>query len=191
MRQIGSKYLSFRAISWGFSSRFFTQYSSIIDQNRPGLNRERFIGSPFTASDKGVCASSRTASSSIFREVPMHSRGLRLRRTGDALALTRTTVLASVQRGAVGALNSRFQWPSTSGMPSLHIPCRTLPGRRPRRARGQDGSLLSCMPLSFTTSRRFIPTLSALKACGRRASDGCAGFKLLNEVVHEQAPSMK
>ena len=32
---------------------------------------------------------------------------------------------------------------------------------RPRRARGQDGSLLlSCMTLSFTTPRRFIPTLS-------------------------------
>src|SRR6202030_463872 len=33
--------------------------------------------------------------------------------------------------------------------------------RRPHMGRGQDGSLLlSCMTLSFTTSRRFIPTLS-------------------------------
>src|SRR5713226_2009750 len=33
---------------------------------------------------------------------------------------------------------------------------------RPHMARGQDGSLLlSCMTLSFTTSRRFIPTLSS------------------------------
>jgi hypothetical protein len=37
--------------------------------------------------------------------------------------------------------------------------------RRPRKGRGQDGSLLlSCMTLSFTTSRRFIPTLSRPKA---------------------------
>src|SRR5713226_1743866 len=33
---------------------------------------------------------------------------------------------------------------------------------RPHMARAQDGSLLlSCMTLSFTTSRRFIPTLSS------------------------------
>ena len=45
-------------------------------------------------------------------------------------------------------------------------PCPTLQVRplgRPHMARGQDGSLLlSCMTLSFTTSRRFIPTLSLL-----------------------------
>lgn len=38
---------------------------------------------------------------------------------------------------------------------------KCLLAERPRRARGQDGSLLlSCMTLSFTTPRRFIPTLS-------------------------------
>src|SRR5215472_11325350 len=37
---------------------------------------------------------------------------------------------------------------------------------RPRMVRGQDGSLLlSCMTLSFTTSRRFIPTLTSLVGC--------------------------
>ena len=36
---------------------------------------------------------------------------------------------------------------------------------RPRKGRGQDGSLLlSCVTLSFTTSRRFIPTLSKAEA---------------------------
>jgi hypothetical protein len=35
----------------------------------------------------------------------MHAWGLRLRRAGDALALTHTTVLPSVQRDAVGALD--------------------------------------------------------------------------------------
>src|ERR1700730_12615146 len=38
------------------------------------------------------------------------------------------------------------------------------PRDRPHMGRGQDGSLLlSCMNLSFTTSRRFIPTLSGLE----------------------------
>src|SRR6202051_2493078 len=48
-------------------------------------------------------------------------------------------------------------------------PCPTLqvrPRDRPRMARGQDGSLLlSCMTLTFTTPRRFIPTLSSLQSC--------------------------
>src|SRR5215471_19061321 len=39
---------------------------------------------------------------------------------------------------------------------------RVQPHDCPRMARGQDGSLrLSCMTLTFTTPRRFIPTLSA------------------------------
>ena len=51
------------------------------------------------------------------------------------------------------------------GIPSLHdTPVQRFKcdlTRRPRMARGQDGSLfLSCMTLSFTTSCRFIPTLS-------------------------------
>ena len=69
------------------------------------------------------------------------------------------------------------------GIPSLHMPLSRLPcapirrlclvvlqrfecalAVRPRMARGQDGSLLlSCMTLSFTTSRRFIPTLSSAR----------------------------
>jgi len=49
--------------------------------------------------------------------------------------------------------------------PACIYPCPTLrvqPHDCPRMARGQDGSLrLSCMTLTFTTPRRFIPTLSA------------------------------
>src|SRR5262245_52959845 len=49
--------------------------------------------------------------------------------------------------------------------PGCIYPCPTLqvqPHDCPRMARGQDGSLrLSCMTLSFTAPRRFIPTLSA------------------------------
>jgi hypothetical protein len=52
----------------------------------------------------------------------MHAWGLRLRRASDALALAHTTVLPSVQRDAVGALDSRFRSSSTSGIPSLHMP---------------------------------------------------------------------
>jgi hypothetical protein len=55
------------------------------------------------------------------------------------------------------------------GYPAHICPSPTLPVRRYRRphmARGQDGSLLlSCMTLAFTTSRRFIPTLSGPGAC--------------------------
>ena len=49
--------------------------------------------------------------------------------------------------------------------PACVYPCPTLrvqPHDCPRMARGQDGSLrLSCMTLSFTAPRRFIPTLSS------------------------------
>jgi hypothetical protein len=49
--------------------------------------------------------------------------------------------------------------------PACIYPCPTLqvqPHDCPRMARGQDGSLrLSCMALTFTAPRRFIPTLSA------------------------------
>ena len=49
--------------------------------------------------------------------------------------------------------------------PACIYPCPTLqvqPRDCPRMARGQDGSLrLSCMTLTFTAPRRFIPTLSA------------------------------
>src|SRR5208337_2133184 len=55
---------------------------------------------------------------------------------------------------------ARFRSSSTSGIPACICPCPTLqvqPRDCPRMARGQDGSLLlSCMTLSFTTSRRFI-----------------------------------
>jgi hypothetical protein len=76
--------------------------------------------------------------------------------------------------------DSAFSELTTSGYPAYICPCPsflaplfggsacryipTLPGRscdRPGMARGQDGSLLlSCVTLSFTTPRRFIPTLS-------------------------------
>ncbi len=53
---------------------------------------------------------------------------------------------------------------TTSGYPAYMCPSPTLPVhryRRPHMVRGQDGPLLlSCVTLSFTTSRRFIPTLS-------------------------------
>jgi hypothetical protein len=46
---------------------------------------------------------------------------------------------------------------------------------RPHMGRGQDGSLLlSCVTLSFTTSRRFIPTLSRDKPCPYNLLDDVA-----------------
>src|ERR1035437_2048574 len=56
------------------------------------------------------------------------------------------------------------------GYPAYICPFPTLQVRPLHRShthmgRGQDGSLLlSCMTLSFTTSRRFIPTLTRPKA---------------------------
>src|SRR5438132_4800884 len=50
-------------------------------------------------------------------------------------------------------------------MSGLHVPLSTLrwqPRGSPCMTRGQDGSLLpSCVTLSFTTPRRFIPAHSA------------------------------
>ena len=55
------------------------------------------------------------------------------------------------------------------GYPAHICPWPTLqvqPHDWPHMARGQDGSLLlSCMTLAFTTSRRFVPTLSRPRAC--------------------------
>src|SRR6266849_2982187 len=64
--------------------------------------------------------------------------------------------------GTTSALRSRL---FRSSIPSLHVPLSTLrrqPCGSPRMTRGQDGSLLlSCVTLSFTTPRRFIPAHSA------------------------------
>ena len=64
--------------------------------------------------------------------------------------------------GTTSALWSRL---FRSSIPGLHVPLSTLrlqPCDCKRMTRGQDGSLLlSCVTLSFTTPRRFIPAHSA------------------------------
>ncbi len=74
------------------------------------------------------------------------------------------------------------------GYPACIYPCPTLqvrPYGRPRMARGQDGSLLlSCMTLSFTTPRRFIPTLSTLK----RAPPPIAGDYMGQDTRRARVP---
>src|SRR5260370_6474435 len=81
-----------------------------------------------------------------------------------ALALIAPHVLPSVLRDAVGTLISRFRSSQLRDTQPTHAPVQRFKCAltvRPHMARGQDGSLLlSCMTLSFTTSRRFIPTLS-------------------------------
>ena len=116
----------------------------------------------------------------------MHAWGLRLRRARGALAISRAPQFClPVSLTPSAPLVLPFSELTTSGYPAYMCPCPGfvaplfggLPGgiptlqvrrrRRPHMARGQDGSLLlSCMTLSFTTSRRFIPTLS--RPCGPR-----------------------
>jgi hypothetical protein len=66
-------------------------------------------------------------------------------------------VLPSAQSDSVGAPVHCFQ----GSIFSLHVPLSTLrlrPYDPNRMTRGQDGSLLlSCVTLSFTTRRRFVP----------------------------------
>jgi hypothetical protein len=79
------------------------------------------------------------------------------------LRISRSTVLPSGPSDTVGASDfDYFGAHQLQGYPACTCPCPTLwlrRCRRPHMARGQDGSLfLSCMTLTFTTSRRFIPT---------------------------------
>ena len=78
---------------------------------------------------------------------------------------THAVVLPSGWPDTVGAHDfGDFGANQLQGYPAHICPWPTLQGRRYRRphmVRGQDGSLLlSSMTLAFTTSRRFIPTLS-------------------------------
>src|ERR1700681_708407 len=70
--------------------------------------------------------------------------------------------LSPVFTVVTGFHRHRFSPSPLQGYPACTCPCPTLRERHyccPHMARGQDGSLLlSCMTLSFTTSRRFIPT---------------------------------
>jgi hypothetical protein len=91
----------------------------------------------------------------------MHARGLRLRGVRRVLAFTHPSVLPSAMLNDVGtpvAIISQFHT-----LPALPLSTlRWQPYGRPRMTRVQDGSLhLSCMTLSFTTPRRFIPAHSA------------------------------
>ena len=85
----------------------------------------------------------------------------------DALAFTRTSVLPSALLDAVGTLIFAISELIYFGIPSLHMPLSNASSASlppPSHGSGSGWSLLlSCMTLSFTTSRRFIPTLSKLK----------------------------
>lgn len=81
------------------------------------------------------------------------------------LAFSYAALLSSGWADTVDSLILPISELTTSGYLACICPFPTLQVRRcrrPRMVRGQDGSLLlSCMTLSFTTSRRFIPTLSS------------------------------
>src|SRR5207245_4791977 len=86
----------------------------------------------------------------------------RLRHARD---LTRVTVLPSGLPDTVGASDFGYFGAHIFGIPSLHVPLPNASSSRLPTALTwfgvrMDSLLLSCMTLSFTTSRRFIPTLS-------------------------------
>ena len=91
----------------------------------------------------------------------MHARGLRLRGVRRVLALTHPLVLPSAMLNDVGTPVAIISQLDT--LPALPLSTlRWQPRGWPCMTRGQDGSLrLSCMTLSFTTPRRFIPAHSA------------------------------
>ena len=97
----------------------------------------------------------------LARGVSMHAWGLRLRRTAAHSRLRAPPCCLPVRETPSASCISVFG----AHYPACVCPCPTLrvrPRGRPRMARGQDGSLrLSCVTLSFTAPRRFIPTLSS------------------------------
>jgi hypothetical protein len=98
----------------------------------------------------------------LAREVSIHAWGLRLRRVASALAFTRTAVLLSVLPDDVSTLIGRFRSSLLRDTQPAYAPIQHFGGAVTvtPHGRGQDGSLLlSCMTLSFTTSRRFIPAI--------------------------------
>jgi len=94
----------------------------------------------------------------------MHAWGLRLRSARGALAYRASQYCLPVRLTPSAPLILAISELTTSGYPAYMCLFPTLQVRscgRPHMGRGQDGSLLlSCMTLSFTTSHRFIPTLS-------------------------------
>ena len=101
----------------------------------------------------------------------MHAWGLRLRRAAPRSRCRAPRCCLPVNLTLSAPMILVISELTTSGYPAYMCLPPTLqvrPCGRPRMGRGQDGSLLlSCMTLSFTTSRRFIPTLSRLATCGR------------------------
>jgi hypothetical protein len=107
----------------------------------------------------------------LAREVSMHAWGLRPRRVVSALAFTRTAVLLSVRPDDVSTLIWGFRSSLLRDTQPAYAPIQHFGGAVTvtPHGRGQDGSLLlSCMTLSFTTSRRFIPAIPGLVPAHRR-----------------------
>ena len=106
----------------------------------------------------------------------MHAWGLRLRSACGALARYRAPQYCLPVRLTPSApLILAISELTNSGYPAYMCPCPTLQVRGCPTALAwlgarMDSLLLSCMTLSFTTSRRFIPTLSRRKRLPHRAA---------------------
>ena len=96
----------------------------------------------------------------------MHAWGLRLRRAAPHSRFRTSRCCLPICLTSSASLNLAISELTTSGYPAYMclfptLQVHPLSSRCPHMGRGQDGSLLlSCMTLSFTTPRRFIPTLS-------------------------------
>ncbi len=100
----------------------------------------------------------------------MHAWGLRLRRAAPHSRFRASLCCLPVALTPSASLNLAISELTTSGYPAYMclfptLQVHPLSSQCPHMGRGQDGSLLlSCMTLSFTTPRRFIPTLSKAEA---------------------------
>ncbi len=110
----------------------------------------------------------------------MHAWGLRLRRAAPHSRFRASLCCLPVALTPSASLNLAISELTTSGYPAYMclfptLQVHPLSSQCPHMGRGQDGSLLlSCMTLSFTTPRRFIPTLSKAEALApQRSSERC------------------
>src|ERR1700691_3719406 len=107
--------------------------------------------------------------------------------------ITRAAVLPSGSPDTVGASDFGFFGAHNFGIPSLHAPLSNassagLPTALTWLGVRMVSLFLSCMTLSFTTSRRFIPTLSRRKRLPHNDRHQAGDHSGLFACGHGQVP---
>jgi len=103
---------------------------------------------------------------------------------------SRAAVLPSGSRDTVGTLDSLFRSSSTSGIPPAYAPvqrfqCSLTAALTWLGVRAVRYSFL-CMTLSFTTSRRFIPTLSTQECVRHKLRQACRRIEGVCQIRSER-----